>query len=186
MAMLIFHNVPVAIAIVSAVLAYIIFRRRKGRRLDPRSELAEARQALRVAVEALPAQLDAAKRSRTMAAEATGLLKSAAMQQWLSELDIDFQEVKLLEAELPIADTDYPALSDMESDIRLLEIFALSLRADILADKYPLALSERIALSERVALSEDDRDGETPIDQLDSLSEPPGVRHPPLSLSAPS
>jgi hypothetical protein len=179
--MLIFHNVLIAVAIASAVLGYVVYRRGKGQRLDPLTELREEQEFLRATIEALPAQLDFAKRSRTAAAEAAGLLKSEAMQQWLSELDIDLLEVKLLESHLPAADTEYADLSDMELDIRLVEILGLSLRADILADKY------------RAPLSADDRDRESPIDHAGSLSEPAGVlsepagvRHPSLSLIAPS
>jgi uncharacterized membrane protein YccC len=180
--MLIFHNVLIAVAIASAVLAYVVYRRWKGKsqRLDPLSELRAEQESLRAAIEALPAQLDFAKRSRT-AAEAAGLLRSEAMQQWLSELDIDLLEVKLLESHLPAADTEYADLSDMELDIRLVEILGLSLRADILADKY------------RAPLSAHDRDRESPIDHAGSLSEPAGVlsepagvRHSSLSLIAPS
>jgi hypothetical protein len=138
--MLIFHNAPVVIAvvIVGAVLAYLAYlahRRWKDRRVDLRSELLKELESLRAVIEALPAQLDSAKRSRTAAAEA-GLLNSEAMQQWLGELDIDLLEVKLLESQLPATDTEYTGLSDMELDVRLLEIFGLSLRADSLADKY--------------------------------------------------
>jgi hypothetical protein len=152
--MLIFHNVPVviAVAIASTLLAYAAYRRWKGPGTDLRAELREELESLRAAIEALPAKLDLAKRSRTAAAEATGHVKSAAMQKWLSELEIDLLEVKLLESQLPAADTDYADLSDLELDIRLVEILGLSFRADGLADKY------------RLPLPADDRERESPID----------------------
>jgi hypothetical protein len=173
--MLIFHNVPltVAIGLAGAVLAYTAYRRWKSQSLDPRSELCKEQESLRAAMQALPAQLDSAKRLRT-AAEGSRFLESQAMKQWLSEFDIDSLELKMLESQLPAADTDYSGLSELELDIRLVEILTLSLRADCLADKY------------RVAPSADDRNRETPIDRAGSLSDPPGVRHPPLSLEAPS
>jgi hypothetical protein len=174
--MLIFHNVPltVAIGLAGAVLAYNAYRRWKSQSLDPRSELRKEQESLRAALQALPAQLDSAKRLRMAAAEGSGFLESQAVQQWLGEFDIDSLELKMLESQLPAADSDYSELSELELDIRLVEILTLSLRADCLADKY------------RIGASANDRNRETPIDQAGSLSHPPVVRHPPLSLEAPS
>lgn len=174
--MLIFHNVPftLTIGLTGAVLAYNAYRRWKSQSLDPRSELCREQESLRAAMQALPVQLDSAKRLRTAAAEGSGFLESQAMKQWLGEFDIDSLELKMLESQLPAADTDYSGLSELELDIRLVEILTLSLRADSLADKY------------RVAPSANDRNRETPIDRAGSLSDPPGVQHPPLSLEAPS
>jgi hypothetical protein len=172
--MLIFHNVPVIIAILGALLAYTAYRRRRGQRLDPRSELREVQEYLRAAMQALPAQLDLAKRLRTAATEATESLESEATQQWLSELDSDSLEFKMLESHLPAAYAGDSDLSETELDIRLVELLALSLRVDRLADKY------------RVPPSADERDCESPTDRAGLLSDPAGVRHPPLSLGAPS
>lgn len=125
-----------AVAIAGVLLMRGAYRRRKGRGLDLCSEVRKEHESLRVAVGALPAQLKSAKRSRTAAAEAAGVLRSEALQQWQAELEIDLLEVELLASQLPAPDTEYRHLSDMELDIRLVEILALSLRADCLADKY--------------------------------------------------
>jgi hypothetical protein len=170
--MLIFHNVAVIIAMASAVLAYIAYRRWKSQSLDLPSELRVELESLRAAIEALPAQLDLAKRFRMAAAETAGFVASEAIQQWLSEFDIDSLEVTMLESQLPAADTDYSELSELELDIRLVEILVLSLRADSLADKY------------RVPAPANDRDRGAPVDQAGLLSDRAGVRHPPLSLGA--
>jgi hypothetical protein len=139
MAMLSFQDVPagvlVVVAITGGLLARGAYRRWKGKGLDLCSEVRKEVESLRVVIAALPAQLELAKRSRA-AAEAAGLVRSEAMQQWQSELEIDLLEVHLLASQLPAPDTEYGHLSDMELDTRLVEILALSLRADCLAEKY--------------------------------------------------
>jgi hypothetical protein len=138
--MLGFQSLPAgllgAAAIAGTVLAHGAYRRWKGKGLDVCSELRKERESLRVALAALPQQLEFAKRSRAAAAEAAGSLRSDAMQQWQSELEVDLSEVQLLASQLPAPDIEYRNLSDLELDIRLVEILALSLRADCLADKY--------------------------------------------------
>jgi hypothetical protein len=138
--MLSYQDVPAgllaAVAIAGVLLMRGAYRRRKGKGLDLCSEVRKEHESLRVAVAALPAQLESAKQSRSAAAEAAGLLRSEAMQQWRSELEIDLLEVQFLASQLPAPDTEYGNLSDMELDTRLVEILALSLRADCLADKY--------------------------------------------------
>jgi hypothetical protein len=170
--MLIFHNVLVAVAMAIAVLAYVAYRRWKSQSPDLPSELCVELESLRAAIEALPVQLDLAKRFRMAGAETAGFAASEAIQQWLSEFDIDSLEVKMLESQLPAADTDYSDLSALELDIRLVEILVLSLRADSLADKY------------RVPAPASDRDRGAPIDQAGLLSDQAGVRHPSLPLGA--
>ena len=52
------------------------------------------------------------------------------MQQWLCQLDLDLSELELLKSQLSPDDSDHKSISDMDVDIRLVEVLALSLRAD--------------------------------------------------------
>jgi hypothetical protein len=134
----------------AAAMAYLVYRisahrsaqRASRNRRDLHGEVGEELAALRCTVEALPEQLEAAKRSRLAAAKIRGQSGREAMQHWLSELEADLEEAKLLDSQLPAADTEDMDHSDMELDIKLAEILALSIRANRLADKYRRAPSE--------------------------------------------
>jgi hypothetical protein len=168
--MLSFQSIPIAVAVAVAVTAYVAYvacrQIVKAARPDIRSQVREEQESLRAAIEALSARLDFEKQSRTAAAEAAGCLDSEEFRQWLNDLDIDSLEVKHLGLQVPAADTDYKDLSDMELDIRLLEILALSLRANCLAEKY------------RAWLPADDRNRERPIDQAGPIDQTGPVSEP--------
>jgi hypothetical protein len=143
------HNIPAVLAgaVAGALIAYAAYRR-SGKRMaqkqtahDLRTELRAERESLRAAVEALSAQIDLAKRSRVAAAHAAGNVASEGLQQWLCELDLDLAEAELLRSQLPAADADYKALSDMDVEIELVEVLALSLRASPLTEKYRASIS---------------------------------------------
>ncbi len=144
------HNIPavLAVALAGALIAYAAYRRsakrtaQKRTATDLRAELRAEQESLRAAVEALPAQIDLAKRTRVAAAHAAGDAASEGLQQWLCELDVDLAEAELLKSQLPAADADYKPLSDMEVEIELVEVLALSLRANPLTEKYRASISD--------------------------------------------
>jgi len=143
------HNIPAiaAAAVAGALIAYATYRRSAKRMAqertagDLRSELRAEQESLRAALEALPAQLGLAKRSRTAAAHAAGNTAPEGLQQWLCELDLDLSEVALLKSQVSATDADIQSLSDMNVEIRLVEVLALSLRASALAEKYRASIS---------------------------------------------
>jgi hypothetical protein len=143
------HNIPaiVAVAVAGALIAYAAYRRSAKRVAqertagDLRSELRAEQESLRAAIEALPAQIDLAKRGRAAAARAAGNIASEGLQQWLCQLDLDLSEVELLKSQLSAVDSDHGSLSDMDVEIRLVEILALSLRAGALTEKYCASVS---------------------------------------------
>jgi hypothetical protein len=148
------HSIAIPIAISSAaVMAYLIHRilvyrsMRRARRdiRDLHGEVGKEREALRSTVEALPEQLEAAKRARIAAAKIRGPSGREAMQHWLGEFEMDLAEAKLLGSQLPAADTEDMDHSPMELDIKLAEILALSIRANRLADKYRGAACEPVS-----------------------------------------
>jgi hypothetical protein len=155
------HNIPaiVAVAVAGALIAYAAYRRSAKRMAqertagDLRSELRAEQESLRAAIEALPAQIDLVKRGRTAAARAAGNIGPEGLQQWLCELDLDLSEVELLKSQLSAADTDHKSLSDMDVEIRLVEILALSLRAGALAEKYRASISAQE--TDRESLTDD-------------------------------
>ena len=108
------HNIPAiaAVAVAGALIAYAAYRRSAKRMAqertagDLRSELRAEQESLRAAIEALPAQIDLAKRSRTAAARAAGNIAPEGLQQWLCQLDHDLSEVELLKSQLSAADSD--------------------------------------------------------------------------------
>jgi hypothetical protein len=139
------HNILAVIAVVvaGALITYSAYRRSAKRTAqnrtasDVRSELRADQESLRAAIEALPAQIDLARRSRTAAAHAAANTGPEGLQQWLRQLELDLSETELLRTQLSAVEADdHRALSDMEVDIKLVEVLALSLRASTLADKY--------------------------------------------------
>ena len=143
------HNMPavLSVAVAGALVAYSAYRRsakriaQKRTAGDLRSELRSEQESLRAALEALPAQIGQAKRSRTAAAHAAGNTAPEGLQQWLCELDLDLSEVEFLKSHLSAADADYKSVSDMDVEIRLVEVLASSLRASALAEKYRASIS---------------------------------------------
>jgi len=137
---------------------------KKSRYGDLRSEVFEERESLRAVIETLPAQLELAKQSPEGGAE--------SIRQRLSELEVDLLEAKLLGVELP--DIDYADLSAGELELRLIEILALSMRANALAEKYRVSA-----------------DNVEPADELESrenaeLADAVRNAHPAMLLAAPS
>ena len=125
--MLSLQSMIVAAAIIGALFAYAAYGKfKKSRCGDLRSEVCEERESLRAVIETLPAQLELAKQSPEGNAE--------SIRQRLSELEVDLLEAKLLGVELP--DIDYADLSPGELELRLVEILAMSMRANELAEKY--------------------------------------------------
>jgi hypothetical protein len=167
------HNIPavLALAVAGALVGYAAYRRSAKRTAqkrtagDLRSELRAEQESLRAAVEALPAQIDLAKRFRVAAAHAAGNPASEGLQQWLCELDLDLAEAELLRSQLPAADADdYKALSDMDVEIELVEVLALSLRASPLTEKYRASISGSDA-----SISVQETDGGSLTDDAEAL-----------------
>ncbi len=107
-----------------------------------RTEVCKEREALCSVIEALPEQLESAKRSRIAAVRTRGPSSLEATRRWLEELELDVAEAKLFESQLPAADADGADHSGMELDIHLADILALSIRANRLVDKYRRAVTE--------------------------------------------
>jgi hypothetical protein len=155
------HNIPAVLAVVvaGALVAYAAYRRSANRTAqkrtshDLRYEIRAEQESVGAALEALPAQIGLAKRSRTAAAHAAGNTAPEGLQQWLSELDLDLSEVELLKSQLSAADADIQSLSDMDVEIRLVEVLALSLRASALAEKYRALIS--VQETDRESLTDD-------------------------------
>jgi hypothetical protein len=143
------HNVSavLAVGVAGSLIAYGAYRRSAKRMAqkrtagDLRSELRVEQESLWAALETLPAQVGLAKRSRTAAAHAAGNTAPEGLQQWLCELDLDLSEVELLKSQLSAVDADIQSLSDLDVEIRLVEVLALSLRASALAEKYRASIS---------------------------------------------
>jgi hypothetical protein len=130
-----------AVAAVGALIAYTGYRRSTRRKKhDMRTELRDEQASLRAAVEALPAQIDLAKRSRKSAADAEGNTATEGLHEWLGQLDLDLSEAELLRSQLSAADAD-KSLSDMDVEVKLVEVLAMSLRASALAEKYRASIS---------------------------------------------
>lgn len=142
-------NLPAVLAVVVGVLitytAYhrSIYRRTiKRRTQDLGAELRAEQASLRAVIEALPGQIDLARRSRTAAAAAPG---AEGLQRWLAELDRDLSEVELLRSQIPTSDSGDRSLSDVDTEIQLVEVLALSLRASALAEKCRASIAVRAA-----------------------------------------
>jgi hypothetical protein len=190
--MLSLHSIAIPIAVASAALSYFVFRicvhrarlaRHEQYTHTLRAEVCKEREALCGVIEALPEQLESAKRSRIAAIRTRGPSSLEATRQWLGELDVDLAEAKLLESQLPAADTDGADYSGMDLDLQLAEILTLSIRANRLADKYRRASIE-------AETSQDDSSGEG-LDAeslFDQASLPAQVRaqHAAMSFIAPS
>ena len=132
-AMLSLQTITVSLAVAGALSAYGAYGKfKKSRYRDLRAELCEERESLRSVIESLPGQLQQVQRSPTAGAE--------SVRQRLSELEVDLLEAKLLGVEMP--EIDYADLSAGELELRLVEILALSIRANALADKYRVAFEE--------------------------------------------
>jgi hypothetical protein len=191
--MLSLHSIAIPIAVAGAVLGYLVFRIWMHRARHARherythklsTEVCKEREALCSVVEALPEQLESAKRSRIAAVRTRGPSSLEATRQWLGELDVDLAEVKLLESQLPAADTDGTDYSGMELDIQLAEILALSIRANRLTDKYRRAVTEAETLQDDS--TREGLDAENLFDPTASLPAQARAQHATMSLIAPS
>jgi hypothetical protein len=89
------------------------------------------------------------------------------LQQWLDELDLDSSEVELLRSQLSAVDSGDMSLSDVDMEMKLVEVLALSLRATALAEKYRASIPERDSDLRETDLRE--RDLETFADDADAL-----------------
>ncbi len=111
-----------ALAIAGVLIATVAWRRPTPRHaLDLRSEVRAEQASLQTALDSLRTRMDPSTHSRTASAE----------------LDLDLSEAESLRSEVAAADSDFKGLSDMEVEIKLVQILSLSLRAGILTDKYP-------------------------------------------------
>jgi hypothetical protein len=191
--MLSFHNIAILIAVAGAALGYLVFRIFVHRALSARherythklrTEVCKEREALCSVIEALPVQLESAKRSRIAAVRTRGPSNLEATRQWLGELELDLAEAKQLESQLPATDTDGTDYPGMELDIQLAEILALSIRANRLADKYRRAVTE--AEPSPDDSTREGLDAENLFDPTASLPAQARAQHAAMSFIAPS
>jgi hypothetical protein len=154
------HNIPAVLvaAVAGSLIAYAAYRRSAIRNAQKRtggelrSELRAEQESLRAAIEALPAQIELAKRSRMAAAHAAGNT-GPELQQWLCQLDLHLSELELLKSQLATDDSGHESSADMDLEIRLVEVLALSLRAEALAEKYRASIS--VQETNRESLTDD-------------------------------
>jgi hypothetical protein len=191
--MLSFHSIAIPIAVAGAALGYFVFRicmhRARTARHERythklRAEVCKEREALCSVVEALPEQLESAKRSRIAALRTRGPSSLEATRQWLGELELDLAEAKQLESQLTAVDTDSTDQSGMELDLQLAEILALSIRANRLVDKYRRAVTE--AQTPQDAPCREGLDAENLFDPTASLPAQTRAQHAAMSFIAPS
>src|SRR5580692_712093 len=191
--MLSLHSIAIPIAVAGAALGYFVFRicmhrarrARYERYIDKlRTELCKEREALCSVVEALPEQLESAKRSRIAALRTRGPSSLEATRQWLGELELDLAEAKQLESQMTAADTDSTDHSGMELDLQLAEILALSIRANRLVDKYRRAVTE--AQTPQDAPCREGLDAENLFDPTASLPAQTRAQRAAMSFIAPS
>jgi len=191
--MLSLHSIAIPIAVAGAALGYFVFRiyMHRARRARHerythklRTEVCKEREALCSVVEALPGQLESAKRSRIAAVRTRGTSSLEATRQWLGQLELDLAETKLLQSQLTAADTDSTDHSEMELNIQLAEILALSIRAIRLADKYRRAVTEAETLQDDS--SREGLDAESLFDPTASLPAQARAQHAAMSFIAPS
>ena len=191
--MLSFHSIAIPIAVAGAALGYFVFRicmhRARTARHERythklRAEVCKEREALCSVVEALPEQLESAKRSRIAALRTRGPSSLEATRQWLGELELDLAEAKQLESQMTAADTDSTDHSGMELDLQLAEILALSIRANRLVDKYRRAATE--AETSQDASSREGLGAESLFDPTASLPAQARAQHAAMSFIAPS
>ena len=192
--MLSLHSIAIPIAIAVAALGYFVFRtcmhrarlaRHEQYTDNLRTEVCKEREALGSVIEALPAQLEAAKRSRIAALRTRGPSRLEATRQWLSELELDLAEAKQLQSQLTATvDIDGTDHSEMELNIQLAEILALSIRAIRIADKYRRAVTE--AETSQDDASGGSLDAESLFDTTASLPAQARAQHAAMSFIAPS
>src|SRR5579864_1659466 len=101
-------------AVVYLVYRFCAHRARRARRDHLYSEVCREHAALCSVLEALPEQLESAKRSRIAALRTRGPSKLESTRQWLGELEQDLAEVTSLGSQLPAAETDDNDRSGME------------------------------------------------------------------------
>jgi hypothetical protein len=134
MIMPISFNIPIALTLAAAgtFVALTAYRRGAKRRApDVRTELRAEQELLCTAIAELRTKIDIAKRSWS----------GGALPQWLNELDADLSELQLSRSRLPAGDSDYESLSDMDVDMKLVDVFAMSMRLNALADRYGDSIS---------------------------------------------
>jgi hypothetical protein len=154
MTMPILSNIPavLAFAAAGALISFAAYRRAAKRRaLDVRAELRAEQQLLCTTIESLRTKIDMAKQSWSSGVDAAST-GTGGLPQWLHELDFDLSELQLSTFQLPAGDSDYESLSDMDVDIKLVDVLALSLRVNTLADRY----RDSISVGETVCETFDD------------------------------
>lgn len=141
--MSIFHNYSAVLgtAAAGALIAYALAAYAASRRSSHhevralRAEVSAERESLRAMLEALPAQIERAKRSRIATARVASHTNEEESLRWLDEVELDLSEVERLR-QLSEDPPDDNSLPDMEVEVKLVEILSMSLRADALTEKY--------------------------------------------------
>jgi hypothetical protein len=135
--------ISLSISILSLILAAIALHRSvRVKALDLRLELRKADNALRATVESLPSLLLYAKGSRSAVAAAMGAFKSGAMQIWMNEFESNLAAVKKLEQQLSAVGTDYSDLSDTKLEAKLVEVDALTIKANAIKQTYSASIAQ--------------------------------------------
>jgi hypothetical protein len=161
-------SVVVAFAAAGALISFAAYRRAAKRKANHvRAELRAEQQLLCAAIESLRTTIDMAKQSWSAGADAA-ITGTGELPQWLQELDFELSELELSRSQLPAGDSDSEPLSDIDVDIKLVDVLALSLRVNTLADQYRDSISDLEAECETV-----DDDAEAPAPQY-SISKSTG------------
>ena len=128
--------------IAGVTMGYISYRRSgQMKALDLRLELRKAVNDLRSSVQSLLPLLERAKKSHTAVAAAIGHLGSGALQQWLSDWEVDISAAKLLEYEVPYLRANYENFAHSELERRLVDVHNVQSKATRLSEKYHAILA---------------------------------------------
>jgi hypothetical protein len=134
--------IAIVISGISLVVAGAAYRRSiKVKALDLRIELRKADNALRALLESLPGLLALAKQSRQRVMAATDGVNSGNMKSWANDWEIDWAELKQLQAEVP-ENRDCAGLWDTELEEKLVAVDAWSIRANKLKKKYDASFAK--------------------------------------------
>jgi hypothetical protein len=128
--------------IAGAIMGYVGYRRTEDlKALDLRIELQKANSDLRQLVLDLPSHLEFARKSRKAVSSATGRLDSGALEQWLSECEVDLAAASSMIAGLPSPEGRYQGLSHADLEQKLVEVHVAASEAAKLRQKYDASLA---------------------------------------------
>jgi len=147
-----FQIISSLFSVVGGTMGIIAYRRIGSMKaLDLRIELQKQLQVVRRLIEGLPMLMIEAQQSRARVLSTGRGGGTGALLAWRTQADIDDVATKGLALELPPEDAKFSELSVSELENKLLDIHALSLRANSIADRYRASLVKDDATREQIA-----------------------------------